>query len=82
MRHFLALLAIGVVFVVIWKHYSVRITDALEKDEERLEQFIGDEVVLGGDTLKVVNYSIWNNELQLDNGVKVTPKYVLENRIK
>ena len=46
-------------------------------DEEKVEksEIVGEDVVINGDTLVVVDYKMWNEKYVLSNGVEISEDY-------
>ena len=72
---FVAGVLIGGVFVVV-KTY-----DDLAEYERKMEECIGSEIVVGNDTLVVVNYGHWSGKFILSNGVAVDQEIVFDNML-
>lgn len=68
------------VITVIFVMYSCS-DSGLKKDHNELKSAVGTECIINNDTLKVINYNIWNKDLTLSNNVKVNYEYYLKNKI-
>lgn len=69
-----------IVITVIFVMYSCS-DSGLKKDRNELKSAVGTECIINNDTLKVINYNIWNKDLTLSNNVKVNYEYYLKNKI-
>lgn len=74
------LYAILIVIAIVFICYSCSDT-GLRKDYNDLKSTIGTECILNNDTLKVINFNMWNRDLTLSNNVKVNYEYYLKNKI-
>jgi hypothetical protein len=50
--------------------------EAAYKMESTLEKHLGEEIIIQGDTLEVVDYSIFNEKLKLSNGTTMHYKMI------
>lgn len=57
---------------------SYLINKGITEEQDRYRAHIGEEFILMNDTLTVVNYSIWNKEFILNNGVRVEASMILQ----
>lgn len=48
----------------------------VDEDNTEMKAHIGEEVVLGSDTLIITTYSIWNNEYYLSNGATISKEFL------
>lgn len=58
------------------KSYNNNLKEAYVKKKETMELFVGKKIVVGRDTLIVVNFSVMGEEYTLSNGCKVTETFV------
>ena len=47
----------------------------INQAEERMSKNLGKSVVMGSDTLEIVDYSIWNNSYTLQDGRSINGNY-------
>lgn len=72
------LLALSV-FVALLLATGLAITSQdIGKENQRYKAEVGTEVILKGDTLMVVDYSLWDDTFTLENGVSVSSKLVFD----
>jgi hypothetical protein len=50
----------------------------IKRDKATYSECLGTEVVIGGDTLTVVDYSIWLQTFTLSNGTKVSEEFIVK----
>lgn len=55
---------------------TIKAKNEIEQVTEEYKSHIGNEFVIGKDTLMIVDYSIWNENYTLDNGLKVNAKLI------
>ncbi len=48
----------------------------LDKDQDEMKINVGKEVIIEGDTLVITNYSTWNGEYYLNNGVTISKEFL------
>jgi len=72
----MAALAIFIPFAILVSRAEKRKKDEKRKLNVYYESFLGDEVILSGDTLTLVRY--WSDTYQLHNGVCVDTSVVMK----
>lgn len=69
-----------IVIVITFVMYSCS-DSGLRKDYNELKSTVGTECIINNDTVKVINFNIWNKDLTLSNNVKVNYEYYLKNKL-
>lgn len=72
----------GTIFMLLVAFLTNRITSDLKAEEESMQNYIGARVLVNGDTLTIVDNSIWTGDYTLSNGLEVDEKYILKNWVK
>jgi len=71
-------LGLAMALCVVALVFSVMITvSGVNKDIEAHEELLGTEYVIDGDTLMVVDYSLFDDSFTLSNGIEVS-SYLIE----
>lgn len=73
MRDYLLRVIVPLIFIVLMGAYILNVH---QDNMEEMEVNLGKKLVLGGDTLKVVDYSYIAQTYTLSNGTKVSKKLV------
>lgn len=71
------IIILGTIFYLISRK-GADVTIKLENLEEEMSSNVGESLVIDGDTLTIVNYSIVSNSYTLSNGVEIDKSF-LEN---
>tara|TARA_R110000796_G_scaffold48607_1_gene116430 strand:+ start:318 stop:569 length:252 start_codon:yes stop_codon:yes gene_type:complete len=74
-----------VVFVIIASGVLYILDSANKRYEEisaRNQEKLGEPYVIGKDTLKIVDYSIWESTFTLSNGVKIRQELIINDTIQ
>lgn len=80
----IAFLMVGLYFV-FWGTVIKTGVDQYNKYEgskEELKELVGEEILMKGDTLMVVDYSVVNGTVTLDNGKEVSSELVQKLKIE
>lgn len=78
----LVLLGLFIVLIAIGITLHNKTENPLQDDEPRRQKYedcLGEKHVLDGDTLTIVNYSIWHKTLTLSNGVGVRENLIFND---
>lgn len=62
---------IFLIWLLVWKFIIDTGQDIYEEKSEPLKELVGEQVLINGDTLEVVNYNTLNQTVTLDNDVKI-----------
>lgn len=65
-------LTLGSFFAFMLYKVSVQV----DKDNTEMKVHIGEEVILGSDTLIITTYSIWTDEYYLSNGATINKEFL------
>jgi hypothetical protein len=58
------------------------IINSAKYDNSPLSKYLGKDIIYEGDTVRVVNYSIMTNSVQLSNGQEVHSSLVIGKKVK
>ena len=71
-----------VVVVIVYLIAMSAILTELDKNEKKIDDLIGREVILSGDTLEIINGNSFLDELELENGKTVDYNFAVKKLVK
>ena len=78
MKTFVSLISLAIIFAILW--WALRtIGDSIDKEKNRYRIEIGKTIIIGKDTLKVLDYSTLQENFTLSNGATVSYEFVKNN---
>jgi len=75
---FLAFIIIVVLFTISLRRCTSIITEA----DEQYKEYVGEKIVLENDTLTIIDYSIWRENVTLSNGTTVNIDFAKKNLVE
>lgn len=78
----LLLIIFIIVFIILWSTCSHSLSKELDKIQISADSLINKRVIINKDTLIVIDYSFWESNFTLSNGMKVNEKIIKQNIVK
>lgn len=74
--------AFAFIWVIITISWFTYITIYLGNKEEKFKKLVGESCVINNDTLLIIDYSFFENDYTLSNGLKVNSELIKLNLVK
>lgn len=71
-----------IIIVVLFIISARRCTGIIIEADEEYKEYVGERIVLENDTLTIINYSIWRENVTLSNGTIVNIDFAKKNLIE